>query len=709
MGRQEVGATAVTGNREFERQVLSRLRRLGFRLRSYIVIRGLAVLLIGALAAAAIQLGLDYWLRLPVDMRAAMLGLIVGGLALLFWRRIWLPLRFRFGPREMAALIERRYPRLRSVLVSAVQFATGETGPAESNSRELMRLVVEQACHRTADVGFLTVLEHRRVRTAIAAIIVVMSACVGALAVSPEVIGMWFDRNVLLSDREWPKRTRLVVHLDHGVLTGARGDDLEVRATAEGDVPRHVDIAFVTESGKAGRETMIRVGQRDFRYTFTRVQEEFRFKLRGGDDETIWFNAELADRPRVEEVVIHVTPPGYAGIAPYSPPAAQRAVEVLRGGTVRFDVALNKPVVRAELAAGQEILQTAEGSGRQWSATITPQETRTYHFALLDELNLANKRPTRFSVRVLKDDAPRVRMRVLGVSDVLTPQALLPVEMSFSDTYGLSAAEMVYAVSRESTGPAGVALDGFKPGLTQFEAKLQWSVAALELIPGDRLTLHAVARDFNDVSGPNEGRSSTATYRVLSTDDLLAELARREQEFRQEFERAIEQQEDLRGELLSLIRRMDDSEVRSDLSNRLAPFERRQRQIMGQVNLVRQQFEQILSELHVNGLDTASVQTRLRDGVVEPLTQLTRRSLPAAVDLLRALGRRGTPESATEADRAQASVLADMRSILANMLKWEGFQEAVTMLREILRLQGELNEETRDEIDRRAAELLQGE
>ena len=47
-----------------------------------------------------------------------------------------------------------------------------------------------------------------------------------------------------------------------------------------------------------------------------------------------------------------------------------------------------------------------------------------------------------------------------------------------------------------------------------------------------------------------------------------------------------------------------------------------------------------------------------------------------------------------------------MRRILRNMLKWEGYQEAVTMLRDILRLETELNEETRQELDRRAAEIL---
>ena len=707
-GKEHVSPLLVGDASVFERQVLGRLRRLGMRLRSYVLLGGLARVCVWVLLAAAVQLGLDYTFRLPRDMRAALLAVIVLGLGFLMWRRLWLPLSFPYGVREMAGLIERRYPELRSVLVSAVQFASGQVGRPESNSPELMGIVVQRACGESAGVPFNAVLAHGRARRGFVTIIVVMAIAVSALLISPEVMGMWFDRNVLLSDREWPKRTRLRVHLDGGVLTGARGDDLEVRASAEGEVPRRVDITFVFESGKTGTETMIAVGERDFRYTFTRVEDPFRFRLKGGDDETVWFETRLADRPKVEEVSISVTPPSYARIEFYTLPAGQRAVEMLKGSEVKIEVRLNKPVVRAELMAGQEVVIPAGGSFDKWSVTMTPDETRTYHFALLDDLDLENKHPVRISVRIIKDDAPRVRLKVPGVSDIITPQALLPIEMSFSDTYGLSRAEMVYKIGREGYGPEVVELSDFKPYMTVFDTKLSWAVESISLIPGDRLTLHAEAADFDDISGPNEGRSAEATYRVLSRDDLLAELARREQEYRMEFERVIELQERLRGQLLSLIRRMDEADVRRELSTLVAPFERRQRQITGQVNLLRQQFEEILAELQVNGLDTATVLTRLRDGVVTPLTQLAKRDLVSAAGLLREFGRSGTAEGARAADDNQAAVLAEMRRILTNMLKWEGFQEAVTMLREILRLQGELSEETREEIERRATEILEG-
>jgi len=694
--------------KQFERQTLSRLNRLRTRLRSYLLIGGITTLVAVGFLAAIIQLILDYTFRLPLDMRAALLGIILVILGYIAWKSIYRPFIVPVGLRDMAGLVERNHPQLRSVLVSAVQFAGGDIGPVESNSPELISRVIEQANRETSQIPFATVLNHGAPRRGFVTITLVLLVGLGALALRPQLMGLWFDRNILLSDNEWPKRTILKVHLDGGVLTGARGDDLQVRASAEGVIPRNVDIIFDFESDKTGRETMVAVGERDFRYTFTRVDETFRFKLKGGDDETPWYQAILADRPKVEDVTIAVTPPGYAGIEPFTLPLGQRAFETLRGSHVDLHVKLNKPVEQAVLMAGQSIVQSARGSADQWSVSFDPVDTRTYHFHLADELGLENKRPLQISIRTLKDEPPRVRMKIIGVSDVITPQALLPIEVSCSDTFGLSKAEMVYKIGREGSKPVTVKLPGFKTQMKKFDANLSWPVAAIELVPGDRLTLSARAADFDDISGPNESQSAPAVYRVISTDELLAELARREQEYRQEFERVIQQQEQLRSQLLTLIRTLNDENVRTNLADRVAPFERRQRQITGQVNLLRQQFAQVLAEMAVNGLDTATVVKRLQGGIISPLTRLAKRDLVLAGDLLRTMGRAGDSESATNADEAQASALADMRRILSNMLKWEGFQEAVTMLREIMRLQAELTEETQEELERRATELLQG-
>jgi hypothetical protein len=102
--------------------------------------------------------------------------------------------------------------------------------------------------------------------------------------------------------------------------------------------------------------------------------------------------------------------------------------------------------------------------------------------------------------------------------------------------------------------------------------------------------------------------------------------------------------------------------------------------------------------MRINRLATPAVETRLGAGIVEPLDQLNRVQMPAAADRLSRVPPSMPAGAVQTARQAQEHVLASMRTVLANMLKWEGFQEAVTLLRDIENLQRQINQETEKRI-----------
>ncbi len=120
--------------------VAARLLGVRGRLRRYVLIEGLAVISGFVLTSGFLQFLLDYGTRgLRWSMRAALLSLIVAGVLYLFWRRIVAPLKLGCSLAEIANLIERRFPELSSLLISAVRFSAGQVGPIEANSPELAR------------------------------------------------------------------------------------------------------------------------------------------------------------------------------------------------------------------------------------------------------------------------------------------------------------------------------------------------------------------------------------------------------------------------------------------------------------------------------------------------------------------------------------------------------------------------------------------
>lgn len=698
---------AMTSTPTLHHSVAGRLRAVGSRLKTLVLLEGVAWLAGFGLSAAAVQFAFDYGTRgLQWSIRAALTLLVFSMSVWFFWRKIVTPLRVPVSEADVAGLVERRHPDLSSLLISAVRFASGQVGRRESNSPALMLSVIDAASKRVDALDFTTVLNARRGRRSAVVIAATLCCCLAAFLLSPQIMSLWFARNVLLQDVDYPRRTRLIVDLPHGELVGARGDDLLIQAAAEGVQPSEVEIFYTTASGEEGRETLSIVGAQGanrYRYNFKNAQEDFTFRLEGGDAVTPDYQARLLDRPRVEKSEVRINPPAYASLPGVVLGDGERSAQLLPGSAVVITVQTNKPIAKAALQSGAKTVAEARVNGTSVEARWSPMETQTVNFALLDEFGLEDKQPARFALRVIKDEPPRVRLKIPGAGEMITPEAVLPVELEFADTYGLAAAQLLYTVTHDDTRLGEIVGLGFEPRLTTFTTSIRWTVADQAVVAGDRIVLKARAADFDDVSGPNLADSAEVSLRVVTRDDLLAELARREQEFRMDFERLIDAQEQLRGKLLSLIGPAGAERTTSDIAAEATNLERRQRSIASSANVVRQQVEQVLAEMRINQLATQAVEERLGLNVAEPLVRLVNRELPSAADAVRRWAASVTPESAAAVDPLQVAALSQMRAILANMLQYEGYQEAVTMLRDILRLQQELRKETKDAAEKQGS------
>ena len=709
---------------QFDQAVHPRLRALGRRLRLYVLLDGLSVISAVGLACILITLSVDRLFHLDRDMRLVQLVVLLAVIASVAWWRVYRPLRVTVNCHHLAILVERRYPGLHSRLITAVEFADPASAwPATSgvHSPAMVDAVVRQAVAEVHDLRLDEVLAHPRARRRALLTLGCVAVVVLMALVSRETMALWFQRNLLLRNLNWPRRNRLIVEgLVDGRIVVPRGEDVTVSAVvAEGfEPPRQVYIVYTGSSGARGREQMPAVSGAAVRFTHTLegLTAPLQCQIIGGDARTEPFAIDVVDRPQISAVVMRITPPAYTHMEGYDLRPGQTVAEVLRGSGIRFVIRTNKPVVQARLMRqiqGQEetITQAQRIRDCELVADDVPPASATYYFHMLDESGLSNLServpPVRMSVRLVADKPPRVKMKVKGAGDMITTDALLPIEADFADSYGLATADLVVSLGRDNTAPTAEPLPGFEPGTKTFAQAMNWSAATHQLRPGDRLALHAEARDFDDVAGPNVGKSVPLSFRVVSREELLAELSRREQEHRQDFERLLRQQEELFANLLSVSGGasrpvpgpVNPPKEQPNHSQQLAPLARRQRDYAGRLNLIRLQFEQVLAELRVNQLSSPPVEARLGGGVVEPMSSLSQSRMPEAADDLDRLARQDTVETQQQARAAQQAIVTEMNRILANLVKWEGFQEAVTLLREVLKMQSAVNQETEKRVE----------
>ena len=708
--------------KDFDRRVSRSLGRLGQRIRLYSLVGGAAKFVAALVVIAAAQFALDWLLRLETAERAVLLTAAAAGVLVCGWRWLIRPLTAPVDTESLAILVEGRFTHLRDRLISALQFARGQVADAAGASTAMMKQVLHQAAHAMETLPLLTLLDRRRAAGA-GGLLIVFFAGIGALCwTRPEPLQTWFLRNVLLADVAWRQDTYLTLEgFTDRRLRHPRGDDLTIVAEARGVVPEQVRLHYRFASGRRGREVMTRVGDRRFRFQFPAPTETIRVRLTGGDERTAWHTVEMVDRPRVIRAQIRVEPPAYCGIEPYELREGQTVIEVLPGSTIRLSLEANKPVRSAQpMWANRADRGPIDIKGRPtWNDTLRPTVGGSFHYRLVGADGLENRQPVRFNLRLITDRSPLVRLNLFGVGEMITPQAVLPVEMSFQDRYGLASAELAVTSEGSRQIASTMPVEALEPGATQLASQVDLPVEPMGLAPQDRLLLQARARDGDDVTVPKKpGESPLYQLRVVSREDLLAELARREQEFRQEFERLLRDQEGLRGTLASWAAAVSRGSPGSAQLQQLSAAHRRQRQHIRQVLQIREQFEQILAELRVNRLETPLARRRLGQGVVTPMQSLARPDMADAAEMLEKLDKRLRSRAGDDEDLAaelgridplQQAIVEKMNLILANMLKWEGYQEAVALLRDILQGQRGVSEDTRRALEERIRRLFEDE
>jgi hypothetical protein len=256
--------------------------------------------------------------------------------------------------------------------------------------------------------------------------------------------------------------------------------------------------------------------------------------------------------------------------------------------------------------------------------------------------------------------------------------------------------------------------------------------AKFQLVPGQNFTLKIVARDGCTLQrAVSEGYSSVFAFRVVTPEELRSILAARELIQRRNFERYRDEMTLTRDSLAEINFEPPGDEPPADdpakkgakpdgkaekprkttaEDLRLEAFLRAQRaqQVSAknaiEVLEVAAMFEIIRGELINNRLYNDELNKRLKLGIVDPLNVVGKDMFQQFDGLLNDLIDKcdkayDNPE-AREAARAAAlkqadKILTEMNAVLAKMLEYESFNEAIRLLREIIEAQDRVNQATK--------------
>lgn len=689
-------------------RIFSPLAQLRWRCRLYLIVDGLVRLYLALVGASLAQLVLDWGLRLTIDQRAALnIGIT------LFW--VWILHRHLLAAalrpvsdRSLAAAVDRAHPELHDQVSAAVQFARGEVGAAEANSPQLVRAVLDEACAVAPRIPFLAVVNHRRARRRCAELGVLLAVTAAAFLVVPDVCAAWFRRNWLLQEVPWPQQTyiRPIGFDESGCRRVPRGDQLEIAAINEGRAPKSVELRWQTASERAGREPMTRIGFNRWVATLGTLTEDVSFQIVGGDERTREYVVIAVDRPQVVRTSARITPPAYTRLEPVTL-EQQTVLDILEGSTLNIEAWLNKPVASARFVGSEGEAAACQQPGPDY-LRVGWREPRSgsYFFELVDRDGWANRQPVRYTLKVLPDLPPEVTLELPDVDESITPRAELPVELAAEDTYGLGGVRLHVQRGDDPPFDVPLAAGGIEAGQRELRAETTIAIGTLNVAPGDRVRVWAEAFD-EDPAGPNLGRTEPVELRVLTPADLLRELAGRELELRRDFERLISAQRGLGDALQRLLADFpDEGQTPRDVAQRLSGLARRQDMHASNCRLMSRRFRQILGEMRVNKVARAGDERRIGQRIVAPLETLGGQTMPAAAVIMTELRWEVSRARVESLPGQQTDILRQMRAILANMLEWEGYREAVALLHEVIAEQSAIRAATIEALEQQLEDIL---
>jgi len=724
--------------------------------------------------------------ELPRGLRSVLLVGVLGGYAWIILYQLLGRLWVRLSDRSLALVVERRFPQFADSLITSVELAAG--------NHPLLTLQMLVETHARARQNLPTVKPAAVFRwkplvrkLLLAALLVV--PCGVLAATRAEMVNLGLKRLYGLSDQTWPRRAHIemvgiqvehlsaktgervwseVVPFRDGQAKVARGANVAVYVRADLEaktVPEICRIYYRTADGSRGQVAMRRDGQPRGQYQLFSYAEkplrgllgDLQFDVIGHDHRIRGQRIVVVDSPAIVETTLDCRFPDYLvdetqGLwLPRQITYRSSGIQLPRGTRVLIRMRSNKPLRWAELSE--------EGSGQSRTVELAPstgtselqyevpqlQGSFALSVSLRDTDDVLSDVPHRVVLTAVEDTAPRVDIAVKGIGSAVTPQVMIPIEGSIQDDYAVHEAwfEFQRNDGPPQRMPIPVARDGAVQAALDFRA-LRTTQPELAIEPGQKLALAVKAVDRCTLeAGPNMGQSPRVELEVVTPEEFLIRMDRRELAERRRLEHVVDELTQTRdalirvqNEILGISPPRDpveratesgesqekpDSTSGSSLSSpegrldlraiRVQQAIRQCEKSAAEVLGIASAFYSIREELINNRIDAEDRKSRLKELVADPLARIAAESFPKWQETLgvleRAVARQQDEAVAAEAAIAQANaLLAELNQVLQAILDIESYNELIEIVRNLIREQERLLEETQKARKQQALELL---
>ncbi len=507
---------------ELARQLAAFERRLRFIETLVAVFAALT----GALGALALLALLDRFVDTPRALRLALAaaGGLTVSLSAVWWVRHWL--WKRRDVRDLARLVQRRYPRLGDRLLGAVELSA-EDAEITGASPALVRAALRQVAEESRAFNFREAAPTRAARRYGWALTLLFALLGIGLALAPEAL--------LRSARRWIRPAAEVER-----YTFTRIADLpETLIVAHGE-PFEIECGLDPRSrwrpaegvARIGDQPPVRAAIRDnrARFSFPGQTSNAELTLRIGDD-----RRRVALRPTLRPELIameaRIEWPAYLRREPETRRVERGRIALLPDARAAFAgravrelssaALLGEGVEPLPLPVEESVFTTPARAALEWSEAFPGAEESTALLQMVwtDRAGLAGARPYRLEVMLTADAAPTLEVEGIRGAVAILPDEALNLTVRAQDDYGMAAVGWQWRVDEADSDPEktpplregrAVAAQDDTGVNRRLDGAWRLSPLTIESGAGRVVTLWAWATDHR----PDRGPTVVGPYRV---------------------------------------------------------------------------------------------------------------------------------------------------------------------------------------------------
>jgi hypothetical protein len=729
----------------------------------------------------------------PRIVRLIMLVIIAAGTIGILYHYFWNRWLVRWSDSALALAIERRYPEFQSTLVTTVQ-AAGPSARLKSkdldaiehpNRPGMIELAARKAVDKIASIDVRSLVQLSTLQWELG----LLAATLGLFGVGsllhPDLVSHWSKRLYGLSDAPWPRRTslgvvgleldvppftnsptrdRYLVPMENNRLLAPKGSSVRLRTTAKDLLAEPYDkcaLHYRDRSGNRGRASMLSYSSSNPREfildgpPLEAINDNLWFSIVGGDARLSNLVLETVDAPLALSTNLDVSYPSYLQRSTKTTWGNERlefrnGMRLPQGTQVGFWIRANKPIRKID------VMQVSGASGEDSTKQYTVElDKPALEFAipstvllgnlfvelrLWDDLGLCSTRVQQYVIAATADKVPEIDFVLEGISTAITENAKLPIRSKIKDDYDLDQTWIESRIDEQETVKTELQVSSQGSGDFDIDLKALKDAGAMTPNVGSVFSLMVAASDFFDVpSSPDApsvahvGRSTPIQLSVVTEDQFLILLDRREAAMRRRLEQIISELGQLR-DLLILTNKNNTQtpepsaeDPSGSAESKETPAQARSRILLlrsqqaaaqvakseGELNGVLSEISMLVAELTNNRIDSNDRRERLGNKIKAPLESLLEskwRPFALQINQLEGTLAKLTPEElSSQIDQGVAKnneIIASLNAILADMIEIQDLNEIIDRVRGLLDQQSKILDRSKQEQKKSTLDLL---